>query len=221
MGLRQRGIGLVAGVDEAGRGPLAGPVVAAAVVFSPDLTGNEEWLELLDDSKKLSRRQRESAAAAVKEQALAWAVGQVGPRDIERLGIGAACLRAMLLAVAALPVTPAHLLLDYIPVRECPYGYDAVVKGDAVSYSIAAASNVAKVTRDALMVDYASEYPGYGFDQHKGYPTPRHLERLRELGPCVIHRLSFGPVAQAGMRFLDAPHLSDETRITRLRRREG
>jgi ribonuclease HII len=96
-----------------------------------------------------------------------------------------------------------------------------VVKGDAVSYSIAAASNVAKVTRDALMVDYASEYPGYGFDQHKGYPTPRHLERLRELGPCVIHRRSFGPVAQAGMRFLDAPHLSDETRITRLRRREG
>ena len=221
VGLRRRGIRLVAGVDEAGRGPLAGPVVAAAVVLSPELTGEEEWLELLDDSKKLSRRQRESAAAAVKEHALAWAVGQVGPRDIERLGIGAACLRAMLLAVASLPVTPAHLLFDYIPVRECPYGYDAVVKGDGVSYSIAAASNVAKVTRDALMVDYAAEYPGYGFDQHKGYPTPRHLERLRELGPCVIHRRSFGPVAQVAMRFLDTPQLSGETLITHRRSREG
>jgi ribonuclease HII len=219
--LRTRGVGLVAGVDEAGRGPLAGPVVAAAVVLPPDLDGSEEWLGLLDDSKKLTRRQREAAADAVKQHAVAWAVGQVDPRGIERLGIGRAAFRAMLMAVDGLNQEPAYLLLDFIHVRECPFDYEAIIKGDSVSYSIAAASNVAKVTRDALMVDYAAEYPGYGFDQHKGYPTPRHLERLRELGPCVIHRLSFGPVAQAGMRFLDAPHLSDETRITRLRRREG
>ena len=225
LGLRRRGVRLIAGVDEVGRGPLAGPVLAAAVVLPPDLSGEEDWLGLLDDSKKLSRLQRERAAAAVKSNALAWAVGQVGPRDIERLGIGNASLRAMLLAVAALPVTPAHLLLDYIRVRDCPYEYDAVVKGDALSYSIAAASNVAKVTRDGLMGDYAAQYPGYGFAEHKGYATPRHMERLRELGPCIIHRRSFAPVAQARMRFrmglVDSPRPTGETSKLPLPRSEG
>ena len=199
--LRARGVGLVAGVDEAGRGPLAGPVVAAAVVLPPDLDGSEEWLGLLDDSKKLTRRQREAAADAVKQHAVAWAVGQVDPRGIERLGIGRAAFRAMLMAVNCLNQEPAYLLLDFIHVRECPFDYEAIIKGDSVSYSIAAASNVAKVTRDEMMRGYEERYPGYGFAENKGYPTPRHMDRLRELGPCAIHRRTFGPVVQARMAF--------------------
>ena len=195
----------VAGVDEAGRGPLAGPVVAAAVILPPGLTGGEEWLELLDDSKRLTPLQRERAFEAVERHALAWATGEVGPAEIDRIGIGNASLRAMLLAVSRLRLKPAYLLLDHIHVRQCPYPYDTVVKGDARSYSIAAASNVAKVTRDRIMGDYEKEYPGYSFGQHKGYATALHLERLRELGPCVIHRRSFAPVAQARLRLSDAP----------------
>ncbi len=191
----------VAGADEAGRGPLAGPVAAAAVVLSPDLTGREHWLRLLDDSKRLTASRREQAFEAVQEHALAWAVTMVEPDEIDRIGVGAAALLAMLAAADALSVRPVHLLLDYIPVRHCPYPYDAVVKGDSRSYSIAAASNAAKVTRDRIMSDYEQVYPGYGFAQHKGYATALHLERLREIGPCDIHRRSFAPVAQAHIAF--------------------
>ncbi|MCI0844711.1 MAG: ribonuclease HII [Chloroflexi bacterium] len=200
-GVHKRGIKFVAGVDEAGRGPLAGPVVAAAVILSPDLTGSEPWLQLLDDSKKLSQARRERAADAVHQHALAVGVGIVSPEDIDQMGIGRAALAAMLLAVGQLPIEPGHLLLDYIYVRECPYTYDTIVKGDGRSYSIAAASNVAKVTRDRLMVEAEETYPGYNFARHKGYPTKVHFERLNELGPCPIHRRSFAPVAQAVMRF--------------------
>ena len=200
-GVHKRGIKFVAGVDEAGRGPLAGPVVAAAVILSPDLTGAEPWLQLLDDSKKLSQARRERASDAVHEHALAVGVGIVSPEDIDQMGIGRAALAAMLLAVGQLPIEPGHLLLDYIYVRECPYTYDTIVKGDGRSYSIAAASNVAKVTRDRLMVEAEETYPGYNFARHKGYPTKAHFQRLNELGPCPIHRRSFAPVAQAGMFF--------------------
>ena len=191
----------VAGADEAGRGPLAGPVAAAAVILSPDLTGREHWLRLLDDSKRLTAPRREQAFEAVQEHALAWAVTMVEPDEIDRIGVGAAALLAMLAAADALSVRPVHLLLDYIPVRHCPYPYDTVVKGDSRSYSIAAASNAAKVTRDRIMSDYEQVYPGYGFAQHKGYATALHLERLREIGPCDIHRRSFAPVAQAHIAF--------------------
>lgn len=194
-----RGVGPVAGADEAGRGPLAGPVVAAAVILPPGLDGGEDWLRLLDDSKRLNAVRRERAFDAVREYALDWAVGVVGAAEIDRIGVGVAALRAMLLAVDGLGVRPAHLLLDYIPVRHCDYPYDAVVKGDSRSYSIAAASNVAKVTRDRRMADYEREYPGYGFGRHKGYATAFHRERLREIGPCAIHRRSFAPVAQAAL----------------------
>ncbi len=196
LALLRRGVGPVAGADEAGRGPLAGPVVAAAVVLPPELTGGEEWLGLLDDSKRLTASRREQAFDAVREHALAWAVAVVEPDEIDRIGIGVAALRAMLTAADALSVRPAHLLLDYIPVRRCHYPYDAVVKGDSRSYSIAAASNAAKVTRDRIMGEYDQEYPGYGFGRHKGYATALHLARLREMGPCGIHRHSFGPVAR-------------------------
>ncbi len=196
-----RGARPVAGADEAGRGPLAGPVVAAAVILPPDLTGDEHWLGLLDDSKRLTQSQRERACLAVQEYALDWAVGFVDHDEIDRIGIGVAALRAMMLAVDALSVKPAHLLLDYIPVRQCAYPYDTVVKGDSRSYSIAAASNIAKVTRDRMMGEYDTAFPGYGFARHKGYATALHLERLREIGPCDIHRRSFAPVAQARLRF--------------------
>ena len=202
LALRQRGVQPVGGADEAGRGPLAGPVVAAAVVLPPDLSGDEEWLRLLDDSKRLTPSRREQAFDTVQEYALAWAVAVVEPDEIDRIGVGVAALQAMLAAADALSVKPAHLLLDYIPVRHCPYPYDAVVKGDSRSYSIAAASNVAKVTRDRIMGDYEQTYPGYGFARHKGYATALHLERLREIGPCDIHRRTFAPVAQARLAFL-------------------
>ena len=201
--LLRRGARPVAGADEAGRGPLAGPVVAAAVVLPPELTGREDWLSLLDDSKRLTASRREQAFEAVREHALAWAVAAVEPDEIDRTGVGVAALRAMLTAVESLSVRPAHLLLDYIPVRQCAYPYDTVVKGDSRSYSIAAASNVAKVTRDRMMHGYEQAYPGYGFARHKGYATALHLERLREIGPCDIHRRSFAPVAQARLAFAD------------------
>ena len=201
LALLRRGVQPVAGADEAGRGPLAGPVVAAAVVLPPDLSGCEGWLQLLDDSKRLTASRREQAFEAVQEHAVAWAVAVVGPDEIDSIGVGVAALRAMLAAADALSVRPAHLLLDYIPVRHCTYPYDTVVKGDSRSYSIAAASNVAKVTRDRIMRDYEESYPGYGFARHKGYATALHLERLREIGPCDIHRRSFAPVAQARLEF--------------------
>ena len=201
---QRRGFTPVAGADEAGRGPIAGPVVAAAVILPPDLRGDEEWLGLLDDSKRLSPARRELAFSAVQEYALDWAFAAIGPEEIDVIGIGVASLRAMMLAVESLKKhSPAHLLLDYIHVRQCPYPYDTVVKGDSRSYSIAAASNVAKVTRDRMMAEYDSAFPGYGFAQHKGYATRRHLERLREIGPCDIHRQSFAPVAQAKLSLHD------------------
>ncbi|MCH8800284.1 MAG: ribonuclease HII [Chloroflexi bacterium] len=200
-GIHRRGVKFVAGVDEAGRGPLAGPVVAAAVILPPDLTGSEPWLQFLDDSKKLSHAQRERAVDVVHEHALAVGVGMVSPEDIDIMGIGRAAMAAMLRAVEQLPLKPGHLLLDFIHVRKCPYTYDTIVKGDSISYSIAAASNVAKVTRDRLMVEAEETYPGYHFARHKGYPTKAHFQRLNELGPCPIHRRSFAPVAQAIMFF--------------------
>ena len=198
-GLLRRGVRFVAGVDEAGRGPLAGPVVAAAVILPPGLTGSETWLQFLDDSKRLSHARRERAVDVVHRHALAVGVGMVGPEEIDDIGIGRAALAAMLQAVGQLALEPGHLLLDFIHVRECPYNYETIVRGDSRSYSIAAASNVAKVTRDRLMVEADETYPGYNFARHKGYPTKVHFERLNELGPCPIHRRSFAPVAQAGM----------------------
>ena len=196
-GLHRRGFPLVAGVDEAGRGPLAGPVVAAAVILSPGLSTSEPWLELLDDSKRLSPAQRETVVGLVERHALAIGVAQVGPEEIDRMGIGPANLQAMLQAVANLPVQPSYLLLDYVPLRECPLPFEPVVRGDGLSYSIAAASNVAKVTRDRIMRQADALYPGYFFARNKGYPTAVHLAQLRERGPCSIHRRSFAPVREA------------------------
>ena len=201
--LYRQGLRVIAGVDEAGRGPLAGPVVAAAVVLPKDLSGEEAWLTKLDDSKRLSAKRREAAFELIQEHALAVSVADESPEEIDRIGIGRAVIRAMLRAVDGLAVAPQYLLLDYVPIRECPYPYETLVKGDSRSYSIAAASIVAKVTRDRMMEQAEILYPGYGFTRHKGYGTALHRERLASLGPCPLHRRSFAPLRQAALAMGD------------------
>lgn len=184
--LEQVGISPVAGVDEAGMGPLAGPVVAAAVVLPPDA-----WIEGLDDSKALSRVARERIAAEIGNVALSCGLGIVGPDEIDRINIYQAGLRAMSLAVESLDVRPRHVFTDARAIPGLDLPQTAFVRGDARIYSIAAASILAKVRRDALMADLECQYPGYGFDRHRGYPTREHREALRRLGPCPAHRRSF------------------------------
>ena len=197
------GLRVIAGVDEAGRGPLAGPVVAAAVVLPAGLSGNESWLKKLDDSKRLTARQREAAFEVIGEYAAGVSVAQESPQEIDRVGIGRAVIRAMLRAIEGLPAPPDHLLLDYVPIRECPYSFETLVKGDSRSYSIAAASIIAKVTRDRIMERADTLYPGYGFARNKGYGTALHRERLASLGPCPLHRRSFAPLRQAALAMGD------------------
>ena len=198
--LAAQGYRLVAGVDEVGRGPLAGPVMAAAVILPPGLTGDEPWLGLLDDSKALTPARRTKADAAVREYALAVALGSASAEEIDDVGIAQAGITAMLRAVANLSMTPAHLLLDFVHLHKCSLPFQTVVKGDSISYSIAAASNVAKVARDRWMDEADRLYPGYAFARNKGYPTAQHRARLMEVGPCAIHRRSFGPVREAATR---------------------
>ena len=194
---RVQGYRRIAGVDEAGRGPLAGPVAAAAVILPPDLTGAEPWLAAIDDSKRLSEKRRAEAATLIRQQAWACAVAMISSKTIDRIGIGRAVLGAMLAAVDRLRPAPDALLLDWVPIKECPLPHRTVVKGDGRSLSIAAASILAKVARDELMVRAEGCYPGYGFARHKGYATRAHLRCLAELGPSPIHRRSFSPLRQA------------------------
>jgi ribonuclease HII len=190
--LRARGIILVAGVDEAGRGPLAGPVVAAAVILPDDCT-----LESLNDSKKLTAKKREHFHAMLTVRAdIHWGIGQADVAEIDRLNILRATHLAMARAVAALPRKPDHALVDGLPVRGLTVPHTALVAGDTLSLSIAAASIIAKVTRDRLMTALDAEYPQYGFARHKGYGVREHLEALRSHGPSPVHRRSFQPVAQ-------------------------
>ena len=202
----------IAGVDEAGRGPLAGPVTAAAVILPHNLAGCEPWLQTINDSKRLTPAQRETAAALIRQNALASAVRHIPPHEIDRIGIAPAVRRAMLAAVAALPAPPHALLLDYIhiPARtrdqthnpddwHCPYPYQTIVKGDRQSLSIAAASILAKTARDALMRAADQRYPGYGFARHKGYATAHHRQQIARLGPSPIHRRTFRPLSQPAL----------------------
>jgi ribonuclease HII len=181
---------MLAGVDEAGRGPLAGPVVAAAVVLAP----GGRW-EGLDDSKKVAPSEREALFARVSNESRAFAWALVGPRTIDRYNIRLASLEAMRMAVTRLGLQPDLVLVDgndHVP--DLPYAQQAVVDGDARLLSIAAASIVAKVIRDRIMERLDRRWPGYGFAQHKGYGTPEHLEALARLGPCPLHRFSYAPV---------------------------
>ncbi|MEE9286339.1 MAG: ribonuclease HII [Dehalococcoidia bacterium] len=207
---KKQGLALVAGVDEAGRGPLAGPVVAAAVILP------EGWLlgsngrrrrervrrpeSLLNDSKQLTPRQRAMLFDLIASRAVAYGVGLVPAGQIDRMGIVPSTRLAMRRAVDCLARRPDALLVDYVDLSEIGLPCRAVVHGDARCGSIAAASVVAKVSRDRMMEAMDRRYPGYGFARHKGYGTREHLQRLRELGPCPIHRRTFGPVRDLLMR---------------------
>jgi ribonuclease HII len=191
--LHARGFFLVAGVDEAGRGPLAGPVLAAAVILPRDFA-----LDGLNDSKKLTAKKREHFHAILTTRTeIHWAVGAASVEEIDTLNILRATHLAMARAIAALPQEPQHALVDGLPVRGLPLAHTALVAGDTLSLSIAAASVIAKVTRDRLMVELDAAYPQYGFARHKGYGVRQHLEALRHHGPSPAHRRSFQPVAQA------------------------
>jgi ribonuclease HII len=180
------GMTRIAGVDEAGVGPLAGPLVAAAVVFPPD-TG----IEGVDDSKKLTPEKREALAVEIRAVALAWATAVIDSDELDRLNVYRATLTAMGRALDALSLTPDHVLVDARRIPGCDLPQEPIVKGDARCHAIAAASILAKTTRDALMRGYEDQYPGYGFADHKGYGTISHREAIRRLGPCAIHRRSF------------------------------
>jgi ribonuclease HII len=193
--LRARGLQWIAGVDEAGRGPLAGPVAAAAVMLPPGYC-----CPGLDDSKKLSVLKREKLYELLTGNAeIVWAVAMADREEIDRLNILRATHLAMRRAVEALDPRPEHCLIDGLPVVGFPFPCDALVKGDARSLSIAAASVIAKVTRDALMREIDREFPQFGFAKHQGYGTKAHLEALRIHGPCCHHRRSFQPVAQLAL----------------------
>lgn len=198
------GITRVAGVDEAGRGPLAGPVVAAAAVLPAAwaATGLPPELDGLNDSKQLTPGQRSSYFAALTScRVIRFAIARVEVEVIDEINILKATHRAMNDALAQLQPPPEHALVDGRPVNSLRFPQTAVVKGDALSYSIAAASVLAKVTRDRLMAEYDRLYPAYGFAEHKGYGTARHLAALAQHGPCPIHRRSFAPLRPTEREF--------------------
>ncbi|HEY65686.1 MAG TPA: ribonuclease HII [Caldilineae bacterium] len=187
----------VAGLDEAGRGAWAGPVVAAAVILPPDPAACAPLLGCVRDSKQLSPPQRESLLTEIRSVALSVGVGIVPASIIDELGIVSATRLAMSQAVEALSPAPDHLLIDALALPQLDIPQQALIHGDASSLSIAAASIVAKVTRDRILVALDARYPGYGFARHKGYGTAAHREALYRLGPCVEHRRSFRPVQEA------------------------
>ena len=192
--LWRKGITTLAGVDEAGRGPLAGPVMAAAVCLPPSWLddGLPDSLRGLNDSKQLSASQRENFFAALTTHPeIRFGVAQVEAGRIDEINILQATHQAMNLALDQLHPAPQHVLVDGRPVKTMRFPQTAIVKGDALSYSIAAASVLAKVTRDRLMIEYHRQFPLYGFADHKGYGTPQHLAALAQHGPCPIHRRSF------------------------------
>ena len=193
---RTRGALRIAGVDEVGRGPLFGPVVAAAVILAPGYRFNG-----LTDSKKLTAKKRNELDVEIRANALCWAIAEVDAETIDRINIRQASLMAMRRAVGQLALSPDYLLIDGRDTLDCECRQQAVVHGDAISFSVAAASVLAKVYRDRLLVKLDREYPGYGLAQHKGYPCPAHLDALQRLGPTPLHRKSFRPVAQALLRF--------------------
>lgn len=188
-----RGLRRIAGTDEAGRGPLAGPVVAAAVILPTDFSHS-----VLNDSKQLTEKGRDQIYCELTTSPeIEWSVGVVDVEEIDRLNILRASQEAMRRAITSLRALPEHVLVDGLPVQPFPTPQTALVGGDALSFSIAAASVLAKVTRDRLMIELDAAHPEYGFAKHKGYGTPQHLAKLGEHGPCAIHRRSFAPVAAA------------------------
>ena len=186
-----KGYKYVAGVDEAGRGPLAGPVFAAAVIFDKDT-----YIPEINDSKKLTEKKREELFEVIKEKALAYAIVSVDEKEIDRINILKATLKCFNLAVSSLKITPDVALIDGNRAGEMPTEFETVVKGDAKSMSIAAASILAKVARDRYVTELDSLYPQYNFKKHKGYGTKEHLEAIAQFGPCPIHRMTFKGVRE-------------------------
>ncbi|MGB9409412.1 MAG: ribonuclease HII [Terracidiphilus sp.] len=193
---RRRGARRIAGLDEVGRGPLFGPVVAAAVILPRGCS-----LQGLTDSKKLSEKKRNELDVEIRLNAVAWAIAAVDAETIDRINIRQASLLAMRRAVEQLQLSPDFLLVDGRDTIDWQCPQQAVIHGDATSFSIAAASVLAKVHRDRLLVEMDREYPGYGLARHKGYCSPEHIAALARLGPTPLHRKSFHPVAQAVLRF--------------------
>ncbi len=183
---RARGLKLIAGMDEAGRGPLAGPVVAACVILDP-----ERPVYGVNDSKKLSPKRRAELKAEIEEKALAIGVGIVDEKTIDEINILEATKLAMKQAVQNLGVLPEILLIDALTLKDLPIPQEGIIKGDAKSVSIAAASIIAKETRDAMLMELDQQYPEYGFASHKGYGTPQHIQAIKEYGPLPVHRRSF------------------------------
>jgi ribonuclease HII len=195
--LWKEGFVFVGGIDEAGRGAWAGPVAAAVVVLPPDI-GLAAVLMGVRDSKQMTPVQRSHWALEIKDAAAAWGVGMASHQEIDAMGIVNATRLAAARSLAQLNRLPQHLLVDYLALPDIHLPQTALVKGDARSLSIACASVLAKTARDALLAEVDKCYPGYGFEQHKGYGTAFHRSALARLGPCPIHRLSFKPLSAAG-----------------------
>ena len=194
--LLNRGFSYVAGIDEVGRGPLAGPVVAGVVILPPRPQGT--WLDGIRDSKVMTAAQRDRSYAAILENAWASATGQASALEIDEIGIVPATALAMRRALDRLALMPQFLLIDAFPLPDVDIPQKAIVKGDALCLSIAAASIVAKVTRDRIMAEFDRDYPEYGFAGHKGYGSAEHIRKIESLGPCPVHRYSFAPIKHSG-----------------------
>jgi len=203
-GLREQGFRLIAGVDEAGRGALAGPLVAGAVILPEGFD-----LEGIDDSKKLTAAQRETAYERIVRDAIAWTVRRCMPTRIDRRGLHRSNVALLRRCVTTLAVEPDYVLSDGFPVRRLPVPNLSIRKGDAVTASVAAASIVAKVTRDRMMDRYHRRFPGYGFDHNRGYGTEEHRDAIRRLGPTPIHRYSFKGLATGYYDRLEPDRVGD------------
>ncbi len=190
--LWQKGVELVAGVDEAGMAPLAGPVVAAACILPRDFRPRG-----IDDSKQLDADARARLAGEIKRSAVCWSIGIAEVEEIDRLNVYWAGILSLRRAVLRLATRPQHLLIDARRIRDLDIPQQGIVHGDALSLTIAAASILAKTTRDGMMAELDEKHPGYGLARHKGYPTPEHFDALRRLGACAVHRRSFAPVREA------------------------
>lgn len=187
--LYKNGVKLIAGVDEVGRGPLVGPVVAAAVILPVNY-----HLEGLNDSKKLTEKKRERFYDILMQEAVAIGIGEASAKEIDEINIYQASKLAMMRALKNLKIKPEHVLVDAMPLKEIDIPSTSIIHGDALSLSIAAASVIAKVTRDRMMIELDKKYPEYGFAQHKGYPTKKHLEVLQKYGVLNNYRFTYGPV---------------------------
>jgi ribonuclease HII len=209
-GLFQSGLTQIVGVDEAGRGPLAGPVVAAALCLPHEwiLSGLPRKLKRVNDSKQLTAKAREELFAELTSRnEIRYAVASVDVQMIDQINILQATHRAMNLALSQFNPFPQHALVDGLPVKTLCCPQTAIVDGDCLSYSIAAASIIAKVTRDRMMIDYHQQFPMYGFADHKGYGTPDHLAAIKQHGPCPIHRLTFYPIRPQQTEFFNDANL--------------